>query len=53
MNFAENKYKTLIRSGRERAPNKDQKDLLRLRVQHLDINKKSDTKCNAKMVWKK
>jgi len=27
MNFAENKYKTLVRSGKLRAPNEDQKEV--------------------------
>jgi len=48
INLAENKYKTLVKSGGWCAPNEDQKEVLVLRAQIEDINKKKDASCNAK-----
>jgi len=49
--LAENKYKTIIRSGEWRSPNEYQKEVLALRAQVEVFKKKQDACQNMNMGW--
>ena len=48
-----NKYKTLLRAGKWKTSDEDQKGVLALRAQIEDLKKKKDINCSTKMNWKK